>query len=234
MIRVMGLAAAAPFAAAGCRRRTTAARQHRGHHRLAVGVGEALCGRAGGFRCCRRGRASRRLRRGPAWRSRSRSSRPGRRRRPAAVPRRRFRGPRCRWTVRRGRSASRAMIHSSLRAPAGGVRARRRRRTRPSRLVRVPSSSAHWRTGRTRSAMAAVSDMKKSQTIRKSRLRRPSMTALASGEATAMLEAWTNRQCTPSGFPSDFSSCTAGRPGPGMSSRERPRRRPRGPGRRGR
>ena len=69
-----------------------------------------------------------------------------------------------------------------------------------------------------RSASAAVSDIKKSQTTRKSRLRSPAMTAFASGEATAMLEACTKRHRTPSGCPSDFSSWTAGRPGPGMVS----------------
>ena len=43
------------------------------------------------------------------------------------------------------------------------------------------------------------------------------MTALASGEATAMLEACTKRHRTPSGCPRDLAAATAGRPGPGMS-----------------
>ena len=45
-------------------------------------------------------------------------------------------------------AARSAKTSSSLRTSPGGSTARRRRRTRPSRPVMVPSSSAHWVTGR--------------------------------------------------------------------------------------
>ncbi len=77
----------------------------------------------------------------------ARSSRRCRPRTRVAAPRTRARG-RCRTSpCSSRRRASSARIHSSSRTPAGGVIARRRRRTRPSRLVMVPSSSAHWVIG---------------------------------------------------------------------------------------
>ena len=64
----------------------------------------------------------------------------------------------------------------SVRTPGGGAKAGWRRRTRPSRLVVVPASSAHWALGKTTSANRAVSEGKKSATARKSSARRRSAT----------------------------------------------------------
>ena len=85
------------------------------------------------------------------------------------------------------RSASVARSCRSSGTPVGGSSALRRRMTRPSRLVIVPSSSAHMALGRTTSASSAVSERKKSLTARKSRSPSRLMTRRASGALTATL-----------------------------------------------
>ena len=114
------------------------------------------------------------------------------------------------------RRASSFMIHSSVLAPAGASSAWRRRMTRPSRDVMVPSSSAHWVTGSTTSASAAVSERKKSQTTSRSRRASPSRTRLTFGAETTTFDPCTSRARMPSGWPRVSSSSTAGSPGPGM------------------
>ena len=215
-MRVMVFAAGSVLRARG----TTAAGRHRGHDRLAVGVREAprtaaacRCCRGvrpvGGFAAVQHGVVDARVVGQAAGGGQ------------AELLEHRF-GSSLYVEGASRASASRAMIHSSLRAPGGRLQGTAAAQHAAFEVGQVPSSSAHCRTGRMRSASAAVSDIKKSQTTRKSRLRSPAMTAFASGEATAMLEAWTKRQRTPSGCPSDLSSWTAGRPGPGMALRDAP------------
>ena len=102
---------------------------------------------------------------------------------------------------RRGRRAPPGRV----RTPPGARAARRRRSTRPSRLVIVPSSSAHWAQGRTTSASAAVSERKRSETARKSVSASRSRTWSARGALTATLEAMTSSARTPPSVPSRSS-----------------------------
>ena len=89
----------------------------------------------------------------------------------------------------------------SVQTPSGGGVARRRNSTRPSRLVMVPSSSAHCATGSTTSASAAVSDRNEvghhqeievsqpARQVRQHRARRPAMLeAITSSPRTASAE----------------------------------------------
>ncbi len=84
----------------------------------------------------------------------------------------------------------------SDRTPAGAATARRRLMTRPSRLVIVPSSSAHWVEGSTTSASWAVSERKKSATTSVSSALSRFSTRTASGAETAMFEPTTKRPWT--------------------------------------
>ena len=105
------------------------------------------------------------------------------------------------------RSASAVTICASVRTPSGGgACAWRRRITRPSRLVIVPSSSAHCAIGSTTSARSAVSDRKKSATTRKSSASSRSCTWPARGAETTMLEPMTKSARTPPSVPSVSSS----------------------------
>ena len=130
------------------------------------------------------------------------------------APRRRSRGS-CVEGRRRSQSASELGHDPQLVAhPAGGVRARRRRRTRPSRLVMVPSSSAHWVTGRTTSARPRS---------RRGRSRRPPGGRAAraphdgprSATTTTRLEPCTQSARTPPGCPSDCRQLDGGHAGTG-------------------
>ena len=89
-------------------------------------------------------------------------------------------------------SARSASTSSSLRASPGASTALRRRSTRPSRLVIVPSSSAHWVTGSTTSASSVVSLGTRSQTTSRSSAASRRRTALASGALTTGLLPCTN------------------------------------------
>ena len=86
-------------------------------------------------------------------------------------------------------------------ADAGRAAARsaRRRSTRPSRLVIVPSSSAHWAIGSTTSASAAVSESTKSATTSRSRSRSRRSIRAARGAETTGLEPKTSSARGPSG-----------------------------------
>ena len=99
----------------------------------------------------------------------------------------------------------------------GGSSARRRRMTRPSRLVTVPSSSAHCAEGSTTSATFAVSERKKSATARKSSRPRRPLTFVAFGAETIGLDPTTRSARMPPGSPADSISSYADLPGPGIS-----------------
>ncbi len=122
------------------------------------------------------------------------------------------------------RAASAFSTARSLRQPGGGSAAWRRSRTRPSRLVRVPVSSAHCVTGSTTSASRADSESTTSQTTRKSSARMRSSTCAARGADTTGLDAISSSARTPSGVsrPSASSSSYALRPGPGSTSGSTP------------
>ncbi len=92
----------------------------------------------------------------------------------------------------------------------------RRRITRPSRLVIVPSSSAHCVVGSTTSASAAVSERKKSPTTSRSSFRSPPR-CVRFGAETTRLEPITSRASTP-GSPRVESISYADAPGPGSAS----------------
>ena len=128
-----------------------------------------------------------------------------------------------RCPARRAGARARPRIHSSSRTPSGGVSARRRRMTRPSRFVIVPSSSAHWGTGRTTSARAAVSERKKSDTT--SRSSRPSRLPHAPTRSAPRRRRWIRARAAPAARPSVPSACsssTAGMPAPGMTAGSTP------------
>ena len=153
-----------------------------------------------------------------------------RRRDPRVVRRRAGRGlaqlledgarPRLEKPVARSERAARVAEDPQIgtHALGGGSTTRRRRITRPSRLVIVPSSSAHCAEGRTTSARRAVSDRKKSQTTRKSSAPSRSSMCVACGADTTGFEPITSRPRTPRSRPSVSSSSYAERPGPGRSS----------------
>ena len=90
--------------------------------------------------------------------------------------------------------------------PIGAATARLRRMTRPSRLVIVPSSSAHCADGRTTSAIRAVSERKKSETARKSSDASRASTSCAAGDETSALKPMTNSARTPPSVPQLWSS----------------------------
>ena len=98
------------------------------------------------------------------------------------------------------------MMSRSFFTPSGALIAWLRRMTRPSRLVMVPVSSAHWVTGSTTSASAAVSLITMSATTSRSSAARRSVTWEAFGAETTMLEPKTSRLLGPSGVPSASSS----------------------------
>ena len=91
--------------------------------------------------------------------------------------------------------------------PIGAATARLRRMTRPSRLVIVPSSSAHCADGSTTSAILAVSERKKSRHRQEVERREPrSAISLAAGDETRALKPITKRARTPPSVPQLWSS----------------------------
>ena len=86
----------------------------------------------------------------------------------------------------------------------------------------VPVSSAHWVTGSTTSASAAVSLITRSATTSRSSAASRSATWLAFGADTTMLLPKTSSALGPSGVPSASSSSYAERPGPGSDSGSTP------------
>ena len=82
----------------------------------------------------------------------------------------------------------------------------------------VPVSSAHWVTGSTTSAIAAVSDITRSATTSRSRAASRSVTWVARGAETTMLLPNTSSARAPPSVPSESRSSYAERPGPGSES----------------
>ena len=115
------------------------------------------------------------------------------------------------------RAASSAAIIQSGRVTPGPTTFWPSRLIRPSRLVVVPSSSAHCAEGNTTSARLAVSERKKSATTRQSSARKRSPTRMPSGAETAMFDPMTNIARTPSSVPIDSSWRHADRPARGIA-----------------
>ena len=86
----------------------------------------------------------------------------------------------------------------------------------------VPVSSAHWVTGRTTSASAAVSESTMSATTSRSSDSSRWVTWVARGAETTMLEPKTSSADGPPGCPSASSSSYAERPLPGSESGSTP------------
>ena len=95
---------------------------------------------------------------------------------------------------------SAAMTQSDWAVP-GGVTFWATVLTRPSRLVIVPSSSAHWVTGSTTSAIAAVSDITRSATTSSSSEANRSVMCVAFGAETTMLLPNTSSAWAPPSVP---------------------------------